>query len=221
MREPDWTSNCGTVRLYRGDCLEILPEIEDGSVDAVVTDPPYGIGASTMTLGIGRRNFHRGQWDTFRPVVSGLIDTAKHACIWGGNYFSDQLPVTNDWLIWHKKNDGRSFSECEMAWSNFGRNTRHISHHWAGEEKMHPTQKPVNVMVWCVGMVDSDTILDPFMGSGTTGVAAVRLGRKFIGVELDETYFDIAVNRIAKELGQAYRTAGGCIQHQLFPLPAG
>ena len=186
----------GNATLYLGDCLEILPTLD--KVDAVITDPPYGIGANKQTLGKGKKEFDRGgDWDAKAPDLSGLIDAAPLLCFWGGNYFSDQLPVTNDWLIWHKLNDGRSFSECEMAWTNFGKQTRHLQHHWGGEEKEHPTQKPLPVMKWCIGQAGNpETILDPFMGSGTTGVACMNLGRKFIGIEIEQKYFDIACERI-------------------------
>ena len=186
----------GDAQLYLGDCMEVLPTL--GKVDAVITDPPYGISANKQTLGKGKKQFFRGDdWDKTAPDLALCIAAAPAVCFWGGNYFSDQLPVTNDWLIWHKNNDGRSFSECEMAWSNFGKQTRHLTHHWSGEEKSHPTQKPLPVMLWCIKQAGSaETILDPFMGSGTTGVAAIQLGRKFIGIERERKYFDIACERI-------------------------
>lgn len=192
----------GDATLYLGDCMDILPTL--GKVDAVITDPPYGINANKQTLGKGKKEFARGsEWDSEAPELALCIAAGGLLCFWGGNYFADQLPVTNDWLIWHKLNDGRSFSECEMAWTNFGRQTRHLSHHWSGEEKNHPTQKPLPVMLWCVEQAgDVQTILDPFMGSGTTGVAAIQLGRKFIGIEREEKYFDIAVKRIEQAVAQ-------------------
>ena len=197
----------GDATLYLGDCMEVLPTL--GKVDACITDPPYGIGANKQTLGKGKKDFDRGgAWDETAPDLAACIAAARLLCFWGGNYFADQLPITNDWLIWHKVNDGRSFSECEMAWSNFGRQTRHLSHHWSGEEKQHPTQKPLPVMLWCVEQAGAiDTILDPFMGSGTTGVAAIQLGRKFIGIEREPKYFDIACRRIeqAAKQGQLFQ----------------
>lgn len=200
----------GNAVLYNGDCAEVLPLI--GKVDAVITDPPYGINANKQTLGKGKKEFSRGgDWDESAPDLAACIAAAPLLCFWGGNYFTEQLPPTNDWLIWHKVNDGRSFSECEMAWTNFGRNTRHLSHHWSGEEKKHPTQKPLHVMLWCLEQAGkaAQTILDPYMGSGTTGVAAVQLGRKFIGIERDERYFEIACKRIEQAVAQG----------QLFTAP--
>lgn len=192
----------GDATLYLGDCMDILPTL--GKVDAVITDPPYGISANKQTLGKGKKEFQRGgEWDESAPDLTACIAAGTLHCFWGGNYFSDQLPVTNDWLIWHKKNDGRSFSECELAWSNFGKQTRHLSHHWSGEEKAHPTQKPLPVMLWCIEQAgDVETVLDPFMGSGTTGVACMQLGRRFIGIERDPAYFDIACDRIRKAYSQ-------------------
>lgn len=186
----------GNATLYLGDCMEVLPTLD--KVDAVITDPPYGISANKQTLGKGKKEFDRGgNWDDSLPDITKWLSMANLCCFWGGNYFSEQLPPTNDWLIWHKMNDGRSFSECEMAWTNFGKQVRHISHHWSGEEKMHPTMKPLPVMVWCINQAGSpNTILDPFMGSGTTGVAAVQMGRKFIGIEREPKYFEIACKRI-------------------------
>lgn len=196
----------GNATLYRGDCMDVLPTLE--RVDAVITDPPYGINANKQTLGAGKKDFERcGDWDESAPDISSLISSGVLVCFWGGNYFSDQLPPTNDWLIWHKKNDGRSFSECELAWSNFGNQTRHFSHHWAGEEKQHPTMKPLQVMKWCIEQAGNpQTILDPFMGSGTTGVAAVQMGRQFIGIEREPKYFDIACRRIedAQRMGDLF-----------------
>ena len=188
--------------LYLGDCMDILPTLE--KVDAVITDPPYGIGANKQTLGKGKKEFDRGgDWDDSVPNIKTWLSMANLCCFWGGNYFSDQLPPTNDWLIWHKVNDGRSFSECEMAWTNFGKQIRHLSHNWSDEEKMHPTMKPLDVMLWTLEKAgNAQTILDPFMGSGTTGVAAIQMGRKFIGIEREPKYFDIACKRIEQATKQ-------------------
>lgn len=193
----------GDATLYLGDCLEILPTLP--KVDAVITDPPYGIGANAMTLGKGKKEFDRGgDWDAKRPDVSWIPKAADWWCIWGGNYFSDQLPATNHILVWHKLNDGRSFSECEFAWTNSGKQTRIKQHHWSGEEKQHPTQKPDEVMRWTIGQFpQAESVLDPFMGSGTTGVACMNLGRKFIGIEIEPKYFDIACERIENAQRQA------------------
>lgn len=186
----------GNATMYLGDSREICSELS--GVDAVVTDPPYGISANKMTLGKGKKTFHRGgDWDESRPDIRFILSLAPKWCVWGGNYFADVLPPTNDILVWHKLNDGRSFSECELAWANHGKQTRIKQHHWGGEDKEHPTQKPVAVMSWSVAFFpDAETICDPFMGSGTTGVAAVQAGKRFVGIEIDERYFDLACRRI-------------------------
>ena len=210
----------GNATLYLGDCREILPTLP--KVDAVITDPPYGIGANKQSLGSGKKQFERGgDWDAKPPEITDWLKVGVKVCFWGGNYFSDQLAPSNDWLIWHKVNDGLSFSECEMAWTNFGKQTRHISHHWSGEEKVHPTMKPLAVMKWCIGQAGNPkTILDPFMGSGTTGVAAMQLGRKFIGIEIEPKYFDIACERIENAQRQTNlfesKPAAKLINEQLF-----
>jgi len=193
----DWLE-IGNCRIACGDCLQILPELEAGNIDAVVTDPPYGINACTMTLGMGKKEFHRGDWDNERPDMKPLLGVGRYHCVWGGNYFSDELPPSNQWLVWHKVNDGRSFSECEMAWTDFAPQLRHLSHHWGGEEKHHPTQKPERVMRWTLSWLPDEarTVLDPFMGSGTTGVACIQTGRKFLGIEIEPKYFSIAEKRI-------------------------
>lgn len=146
---PFWSNPDGTATIYHGDCRKVVDRIAT-NIDAVVTDPPYGINATDMTLGTGKREFVRGEWDQKRPDIKPLLKLAPFLVVWGGNYFSDVLPPTNDWLIWHKKNDGLSFSECEMAWSNIGKQTRLISHHWSGENKTAPNTKTdrSNVLVY-------------------------------------------------------------------------
>jgi site-specific DNA-methyltransferase (adenine-specific)/modification methylase len=187
-----------TVELFLGDCGALLPELMARQVEAVVTDPPYGIGAPSMTLGDGKKDFIRGDWDDEQPSLKPWLGIGRYHCIWGANYFSDQLPPSACWLIWDKKIRGVSFSEAELAWTDFSPRVRILQHHWSGEEKVHPTQKPLALMVWVLGMLPQDvTVLDPFMGAGTTGVACVQTGRNFIGVEIDPRYYAIAQERIA------------------------
>ena len=207
------------VTLYLGDCRDILPTL--GKVDAVVTDPPYGIDygkAGGFKASHGWGNWRENvAWDRERPskdVFDAILLTSADQIIWGGNYFTDYLPPSMQWLIWDKAQRGFSLADFEMAWSSQHKAAR-IFQYGRGNEKgfapkskekqeflsAHPTQKPVEVMAWCLGFLpDARTILDPFMGSGTTGVACVQLGRKFIGIELEPRYFDIAVKRISDEL---------------------
>ncbi len=132
-----------------------------------------------------------------------LLDAAQYHVIWGGNYFADLLPPSGKWLVWDK-GQRINQSDGELAWTSQPGALRIFELNRVAlltDGAMHPTQKPVSLMRWCLGGLPSArTILDPFMGSGTTGVACVQLGRKFIGIEIDETYFDIACRRIADEL---------------------
>lgn len=198
----------GDCRLLLGDCLSIMPTLD--KVDAVVTDPPYGIREAagkniTRTGGLARaKDYGNSNWDD-KPCSSEAIllirEISKHQIIFGGNYFN--LPPTSCWLVWDKQNGSNDFADCELAWTNLKKAVRKIEWLWngmlrkGGDIRYHPTQKPIGVMKWCLSHVpDAETILDPMMGSGTTGVACAKLGRKFIGIELDETYFNIACERI-------------------------
>jgi DNA modification methylase len=202
----------GRATLYLGDCREVLPTL--GKVDAVVTDPPYGIGADkgaaiggTDASGryVRRPKQYEGGWDDERPAdFTAIVAAGKVAVIWGGNYFADQLPQGGRWLFWDKLNSMPSYSDGEIAWTNikgaavkkFTRCNNGLASMRDGD-RWHPTQKPVDLMKWCLGFVpDASTILDPFMGSGTTGVAAVQMQRDFIGIEREPAYFDIACRRI-------------------------
>ena len=197
----------GGITIYNADCRQVLPFLD--VMDLVLTYPPYGINATKMTMGKGQsskpkaKRFNSSWCDENIPRnLNQVLDAAKYACIWGGNYMTQFLEPTNDWLVWHKKNDDRSFSECEFAWTNFGCQSRHLSHNWGGELKSHPTQKPLDVIRWCFRWVPEDVqaVIDPFMGSGTTLVAARLEGRKAVGIELEERYCEIAVNRLQQRV---------------------
>jgi site-specific DNA-methyltransferase (adenine-specific)/modification methylase len=205
VRQPDVVLDNGNIRLYCGDCLEILPTLEAGSVDAVVTDPPYGINfAGQPTKWQRRAGKTPVDWDKEAPDISWVTKIAKTCVVWGGNYF--QLPPSRGWIVWTKPDAPPSMGNAELAWTSVDRTTRHITHSISATNKErvgHPTQKPVRVMEFSIETAkigEDSTILDPFMGSGTTGVACVKTGRKFIGIELDRGYFDIAVKRIEKAL---------------------
>ena len=195
----------GEHRVLCGDATkkEDVERLMDGQkADLMLTDPPYGINADKMTLGTGKKDFYRGDWDSKKPNISLLLTYCKKMIVWGGNYFTDILPITNDWLCWHKKNDGLSCSEFELAWTNLGKNTRHISHHWSGEKKKHPTQKPLEVFIWCLKLVDLDIVFDPFLGSGSTLIACEKTNRKCYGMEIDPHYCDGIVKRWEDWTGQ-------------------
>ena len=189
----------GEHRLLCGDATisTDVDRLMDGEkADMVFTDPPYGIDADKMTMGTGAKDFHRGEWDNVKADINFILILAPKVCIWGGNYYADILPVNNHWLCWHKKNDNLSFSEFELAWTNFGNNCRHLSHHWGAEKKKHVTMKPVEVCIWGINQGGAaDIVLDLFLGSGSTLIACEKTNRKCYGMELDPHYCDVIVKR--------------------------
>ena len=193
----------GDATLYLGDCRDVLPTLP--RADAIVTDPPYGIGFAAQPTRYQRANgMEKTEWDAIAPqaAVALALSRATNAIIWGGNYFT--LPPSRGWLVWSKAGNAPSMADLEMAWTSIDMNARSFekSVKSASLEKnlqtaAHPTQKPVALMKWSIGFLpDARTICDPFMGSGTTGVACAKLGRKFIGIEIEPKYFDIACRRI-------------------------
>jgi DNA modification methylase len=194
----------GNAELWLGDCREILPTLP--KVDAVITDPPYGINKDGQKKSGGahggRKEYEFLNWDAERPdaeIFDLILRAAPKHVIWGGNYFADLLPATGKWLVWDK-GQRINQSDGELAWTHeFGAlricTMNRVELMTDGAE--HPTQKPVRLMEWSISQVKSDgTILDPFMGSGSTGVACMRLVQPFIGIEREPKYFDIACRRI-------------------------
>jgi DNA modification methylase len=197
----------GNATLYLGDCMDILPTLP--KVDAVITDPPYGIGqdgGAQRTRGSKRTNGDKLGWDNQRPtkeVFNAIQIAGDVQIIWGGNYFADYLPASMGWLYWEKRMGG-DFADGELAWTSQHKALRQFSHYKKNKGDEHPTQKPLQLMKWCIEQCKNNpqTILDPFMGSGTTGVAAIQLGRKFIGIERESKYFEIACKRIEQAVAQ-------------------
>jgi hypothetical protein len=197
----------GEHRLLCGDCRnpEDVARVMGGErADCVLTDPPYGIDAASMTMGSGQSSKPRearlstGQtWDSDRPDVTPLLSVAAMVCIWGGQYFCRQLPISDDWLCWNKKNPNLTFAEFELAWTNYGCRCRELEHHWGGEEKQHITQKPLAVIQWAMEICPGEpqTIYDPFLGSGTTLIAAQNLGRRCFGIEISPKYCAVILQR--------------------------
>ena len=186
-----------TVTLYQGDCLDILKFIPDKSVDAVITDPPYGIGIASNPF---RQKFDKQEWDN-APATKEMIDeimrVSNHQVIWGGNYF--YLRPSKGFIVWDKCQPVNfSSSMCEQAWTSLDKPAKLFRLDVKSYPKEHPTQKPIDLIKFCIAFLPDEvtTILDPFMGSGTTGVACVQTGRNFIGIEIDEGYFKIAEKRI-------------------------
>lgn len=213
----------GKATLYLGDCRDILPTLP--KVDAVITDPPYGIGidramaASSGTQSGGmmakKGSYIASGWDDepmSLDVAEAIIKLGEVMIFWGGNYYG--LPASQCWLVWDKQVNG-NFADCELAWTNMKKPVRKFAWMWNGmlrqggeERNGHPTQKPLQLMKWCVEQCTNNpqSIFDPFMGSGTTGVAAVQMGRSFIGIEREPKYFDIACRRIedAQRMGDMF-----------------
>lgn len=202
----------GDAELWLGDCREVLPTLS--GIDAVVTDPPYGIGRQNRSPRAGKlhsaqranQDWIEGDNEPFDPAP---WLTFPNCVLWGANHYAKLLPYAGRWLVWNKLGALQPwdmYSDIEIAWCSDDGADKLFSHLWkglcqagAGVKREHPTQKPVELMEWCLGFFPhAQTILDPFMGSGTTGVSCVDLGRKFIGIEIDERYFDIACKRIEK-----------------------
>ena len=205
--------------LHCGDCLDILPTLADKSVDLVLTDPPYGIGIGSV---VGGNNLTtatdygtHNNWDNAIPpkqVFDEMIRCSKNQIVFGGNYFIEYLTNSPCWLVWDKDNTG-NFADCELAWTSFKTAVRIFKHRWNGmlqenmkekDKRYHPTQKPISLFEWCLSNYSEqgNLILDPFAGSGTTAIACIRLNRKYILIEKEEKYCEIAARRIETELDQ-------------------
>ncbi len=205
----------GLVTIYHGDCAIIAPQLEP--VDLLCTDPPYGIGEargknkSRGGRGLGKtpsRDYGVAAWDDAPPprwILDMLRARSRYQIIFGGNYFD--LPPSSCWLVWDKENGENDFADCELAWTNFEKAVRRKRHMWhgmlrkGGEERCHPTQKPLEVMSWALSLCPEPptTVLDPFMGSGTTLRACKDVGIRSIGIEADERYCEIAAQRMSQQ----------------------
>lgn len=199
----------GDARLLLGDCRDILPTLLPH--DACVTDPPYGIGeaagknASRGNIAVAK-DYGCNDWDDTTisdDLMKQVLRSAKWNIIFGGNYYA--LPATSCWLVWDKLNGDNDFADCELAWTNLPRAVRRVRYLWNGmlrangeERGDHPTQKPIGVMAWCLQQLPKDvrTVIDPFAGSGTTGVACVAAGLQFTGIERELPYFDAMCRRV-------------------------
>lgn len=199
------------VTIYHGDCREILPHI--GSVDLLLSDPPYGMAYRHGARKGGVRLGHDGvsivgDDEPFDPAH--VLGVAPRTILWGGNHFADKLPASRGWLVWDKRDGTPSNdqSDCELAWTDFLTTARLFSRRWSGahrggreqaEGRVHVNQKPVALMQWCIGWAPGvRSVLDPYMGSGSTLVAAKELGLRAIGIEIEERYCEVAAQRLAQ-----------------------
>ena len=207
-------------KIICGDCLEVMKGMPDKSVDLVLTDPPYGIKRDKGFKGFGgfggfgtpiARRQYDDDWDFDRPkkeVFDEILRISKQAIICGGNFFADYLPQGKHWIVWDKLNTMPTFGDCELIWTNIERcSVKKFTHQYNGllgkeSARWHPTQKPIELMRYLIETYSEDgqTILDPFLGSGTTAVAAKQLHRNFIGIEISQKYCDIANDRLRQDL---------------------
>lgn len=200
-------------QVIQGDCLEIMKQMPDKCVDLVLTDPPYGINADKGVGGFGSSKSDRhyeDDWDSKRPskeIFDEILRVSKNAIIFGGQFFADLLPVNGHWIVWDKKGDinfDNPFGDCELAWTNLPKKSVKkyivIQQGFISKERdrFHPTQKPVGLMSKIVldYLVEGGVVMDCFLGSGSVVVAAKKLGRNFIGIEISEKYCEIARDRL-------------------------
>ena len=197
----------------------------DKSVDLVVTDPPYGIniasngkvgGVDSITKKAKLTDYGVCTWDKFIPsreYFQEMMRISKNQIIFGGNYFVEHLYNSPCWLVWDKGNEGTVFADCELAWTSFKSAVRKYKYTWNGmiqenmrnkEQRFHPTQKPIGLFEWILDNYSdpNSIILDPFLGSGTTAIAAHNTGRKFIGIEKEQRYVEIAKKRLEQAQAQ-------------------
>lgn len=207
----------GPATLILGDCREIAPRLP--RPDAIVSDPPYGIGfahgGGGGKLARSTQFAHQSIIGDDTPFDPSMWLEAPRVVLWGANHYADRLPARAQWLTWDKR-DGvcsNDQADCEHAWTNGTGPARICRHLWngmlkateKGEVRVHPTQKPVAVMEWCIEQMrvaPGALCLDPYMGSGTTGVACIRRGVRFVGIEIEPRYFDTACRRIAEAARQ-------------------
>ena len=185
----------GGITIYHGDCRAILPQLP--KVDLVLTDPPYGLGNKLK----GGNRSHCFEHDVLADI-GPIIRKGKNAIVWGGNYYP--MPPSRCWLAWIKRDSVATVASVELAWTSFDACSKYFD--WTiaatnGQRNGHPTLKPLELITWCFGFApDAQTILDPFMGSGTTLRAAKDLGRQAIGIEIEERYCEIAARRMSQEV---------------------
>lgn len=188
----------GGITIYHGDCREVVKDLRL-TADLILTDPPYGLGRRLNggTWGASGRGY---SWDQEAPDLSELLKAGRHAIVWGGNYFP--LPPSRCWFVWRKPDAVRTMADVDLAWTSFNKPSRLFSYSIAATNKErgdHPTPKPLALMTWCIGESEEvGTVLDPFMGSGTTLRAAKDLGKKAVGIEIEEKYCEVAVRRLAQ-----------------------
>jgi site-specific DNA-methyltransferase (adenine-specific) len=190
----------GGIVIFNSDCRDILPHLP--KVDLVLTDPPYGHGELWQggTWGADPMYADARRWDVRPPdyVIDLVLQAGQKCILWGGNYF--EMPPSRCWLSWWKSSRMPTLADFELAWTNFDRPSKaYLEDRNPDGKRYHPTQKPLSLIAWCLGFYDG-CVCDPYMGSGTTLVAAKQLGRRAIGIEIEEKYCEIAVKRLSQEM---------------------
>jgi DNA modification methylase len=216
LPKPYYEDTRAGMTIYHGDCREILPLL--GTFDLLLTDPPYGVEARTDNFSSGGR----GKWlvrHDYPPVAGDnepfapapLLDAAASLVLWGANNYASRLPDSLFWLGWDRVTDGTDSTNLELAWTRGTgfKSVRIFRHQWcgvrraseAGRRPVHPTQKPVALMSWCLSFFpEAKTVVDPYMGSGPVAKACKDRGLRYVGIELVEKYCEIAVNRLRQEV---------------------
>lgn len=217
-------------KIYNQDCIEFMKTLPDKYIDVCITDPPYGISINKMNfvksgaikVGGAYRNDYTTcstDWDSqglSKEQFAEIRRVSKNQIIFGANHFSNILPSSRCWVVWDKRTNkiyNNDFADCELIWTSFDKPSRIIRYLWSGmlqenmkekEERYHPTQKPIAVMrdLICMFTKKNEIVLDPFAGVGSTLIACNQLNRNWIGCELNQTYFNIASNRLNKEMTQ-------------------
>jgi site-specific DNA-methyltransferase (adenine-specific) len=210
-------------KIIQGDCLEVMKELPDKSIDLILTDPPYGINVIKSTYqnkktkpgkSLAHKRNYNDQWDASIPgkqYFEEMMRISKNQIIFGGNYFVEYLTNSPCWIVWDKDNGENDFADCELAWTSFKSAVRKFKYRWNGmlqenmknkEARFHPTQKPVALMEWILQNYSTadDVVLDCFSGGGSTLVASQKLGRKFIGIEISPAYCEIARQRLRQQV---------------------
>ena len=207
-------------KIIHGDCLDVMKDIPDKSVDLILTDPPYGINEAngknhSRGLLAKSKEYTVKDWDNKIPekeIFEEMFRVSKNQIIFGGNYFFEYLYNSPCWLVWHKEING-DFADCEIAWTSFKSAIRYFKWRWNGmlqenmkqkDIRIHPTQKPTGLFQNILQKYskEGETVLDCFSGSGTTAIACIRTNRNYICIEKDKEYYDLSVERVKQELAQ-------------------
>jgi site-specific DNA-methyltransferase (adenine-specific) len=196
-----------TIELLNMNCMDYMAGLPDKAFDLAIVDPPYWIDINSS----GRLGHYGGKgktWDSETPseiYFQELRRVSSEQIIWGGNYFLDYLTSTRCFLLWDKQQpEGVSFASCEFAWTSFDASAKTFYHRPQGEQRIHPTQKPVKLYEWLLTNYakPGQRILDTHLGSGSSAIAAHNLGFDFVGTELDKDYYEAALARFNKHIAQ-------------------